>query len=38
MIRDLLSSTDGKTLGVAFNEVQIFTTPVKHFECRIEFE
>lgn len=33
----LLSSTDGKALWIALNEVQIFTTPVEHFERRIEF-
>lgn len=34
----LLSSSDGQTLWITLDEVQIFTRPMKNFETRIKFE
>lgn len=31
-----LSSTNGQTLRVAFNEVKVLATPVEHFEAGVE--
>lgn len=35
--QNLLSSTNSKTLGIALDEVKIFSAPMKNFEAWIEF-